>query len=212
MSVSKKYVDELKDIFKKEHDKDLSDDEAQEAADNLVGLVDILWKASMEDSKKKARLKKEPDGFPVEGHYSCLVCGNSINETNGWYDWYGQTCLLCRKAIKDGIVPTFVCTERDSYFKIWQFEKFELKSPTIRKMVKNGELKARIILSESGRPHEYIFLKKENPRYREFHNAVWKSHHRNHAKVAERWGRKMKAEMLAEREKTLKKLTRSDRY
>lgn len=203
--VAKKYVDEFKEIYKKEHGKDLSDAEAQEAADNLVGLFDILWKSSMEDSRKKARLKKEPDGFPVEGSYSCLICKCSINETNGWYDWYGQTCLLCRKAIKDGIIPTFVCTEYDSYFKTWQFEKFGLKSPTVRKMVRTGELKARIVLDEAGKPHEYIFLKKENPRYREFHNAIWKSHQRNRAKTAAAWGRKMKAELLEEREKFLKR-------
>ena len=211
MTVSKKYVDEFKEIFKKEHNKELSDAEAQEAADNLVGFFDILWKCSVEDSRRKARLKKEPDGFPVEGDRSCAVCKQSINASNGWYDWYGQTCLLCRKAIKDGIIPTFVCSEYDSYFKIWQFEKFGLKSPTVRKMVRNGELKARIVLNEAGKPHEYIFLKKENPQYREFHNAIYKSHQRNRAKVADAWGRKMKAELLAEREKTMKKLTRTDR-
>jgi len=204
MSVSKKYVDEFKEIFKKEHNKDLSDAEAQEAADNLVGLFDILWKSSIEDSRKKARLKKEPGGFPIEGSYSCLVCRGSINETNGWYDWYGQTCLLCRKAIIDGIIPPFVCTEHDSYFKTWQFEKFGLKSPTVRKMVRNGELKARIVLNEAGKPHEYIFLKKENPQYREFHNAIWKSHQRNRARVAAAWGRKMEAEMLEEKMKMQK--------
>ena len=209
MTVSKKYVDEFKEIYKKEHGKDLSDSEAQEAANNLVGFFDILWKCSMEDSKKKARLKKEPDGFPVEGNRSCAVCRQSINETNGWYDWYGQTCLLCRKAIKDGIIPPFVCSEYDSYFKTWQFERFGFKSPTVRKMVRTGELRARIVLAENGKPHEYIFLKKENPDYREFHNPDFKSYQRNRAKIAKRWSREMKEKLLAEREKTLAKIRRS---
>lgn len=206
MMVSKKCVDELKEIYKEKHDEDLSDSEAQEAADNLVGFFDILWKCSIEDSKRKARLKKEPDGFPAEGDRSCAVCRQSINASNGWYDWYGFTCLLCHKAIKHGVVPTFVCTEYDSYFKTWQFEKFGLKSPTVRKMVRNGELKARIVLNEAGKPHEYIFLKKENLEYREFHNPSFKSYQRNRVKVARRWSREMKEKLLAEREKTLAKI------
>lgn len=205
MALSKESIEEFKKIYKDEHGKDLTDQDAYEMGSRLVGLFDVLWKCSVEDSKRKQRLKKEPEGFPVEDTRSCAVCRQSINASNGWYDWYGFTCLLCRKAIKDGVIPTFVCTEYDSYFKTWQFEKFGLKSPTVRKMVRTGELKARIVLNEAGKPHEYIFLKKENPQYREFHNANWKSHQRNRAKVADAHGREMKAKMLAEKEKIEKK-------
>ena len=208
MTLSKESIEKFKRIYKDEHGQDLTDQEAYEMGSRLVGFFDILWKCSIEDSKRKARLKKEPDGFPAEGDRSCAVCKQMINSSNGWYDWYGFTCLLCRKAIKDGVIPTFVCTEYDSYFKTWQFEKFGLKSPTVRKMVRTGELKARIVLNEAGKPHEYIFLKKENPQYREFHNANWKSYQRHRAKVADAWSRKMKAEMLAEHEKMLKKTRR----
>lgn len=208
MTLSKESIEEFKRIYKDEHGQDLTDQEAYEMGSRLVGFFDILWKCSIEDSKRKARLKKEPDGFPAEGDRSCSVCKQMINSSNGWYDWYGFTCLLCRKAIKDGVIPTFVCTEYDSYFKTWQFEKFGFKSPTVRKMVRTGELKARIVLNEAGKPHEYIFLKKENPQYREFHNPNWKSYQRHRAKVADAWGRKMKAEMLAEKEKIEKKYRR----
>lgn len=209
MRLSDDAIKEFKDIYKEKNQKELSDAEASEAAHGLVGLVEIFWKMAQKDGVRKRRLEKEPDGFPVDGHYSCLVCGQSIDETNGWYDWYGQTCLLCRKAIQNGIIPTFVCTEYDSYFKTWQFEKFGLKSPTVRKMVRNDELKARIVLDENGKPHEYIFLKKENPRYREFHNATYKSCQRNRHKMSDAWGRKMKIEMREEREKLFKRRPRA---
>ncbi len=82
---------------------------------NLAAFFDLLWGFAKKDAAKKRRLKNEPDGFPVDGGYSCLVCRNGINETTGWYDWYGQTCLLCRRAIKDGTIPAFICHAYDSY-------------------------------------------------------------------------------------------------
>ena len=103
MTISDDGVQEFKRIFKEKYAKDMTDEEAREAGENLVGLFEILLDMSQTEAALKRRLKKESDGFPVDGSYSCLVCGRSINETNGWYDWYGQTCLLCRKAIKDRI-------------------------------------------------------------------------------------------------------------
>lgn len=109
-----------------------------------------------------------------------------------WYNWYGITCNLCRKAIADGIVPAFAAKHRHSWYAAWEFNgKFGLKSPTVRKLVRQGKLIARIVLDESGGNYEYIFLKKENPEYRdpERYSPGRKSYDRNRARVADAWGR-----------------------
>lgn len=198
-------IEDIKKTYK-EKGKEISDDEASEAARNLTGFFELLYEIAQKDAQKKKRLKKEPNGFPVDGQYSCLVCGNSINETNGWYDWYGHTCLLCRKAIKDETIPTFIFKHRDSYFPMWKLDySFKIKHQTAKKYIREGKLFPRIILNENGTPHEYIFLKKENPDLIEKYNPIRKSYDRNREKVAEVWSLKTKAEIKEEYNKHKKK-------
>ncbi len=89
MALSEDTVREFKEIYQKEKGKEISDAEAREAAENLAGFFNILWECSQKQSRLEHRLKTEPDGFPVDGSYSCLICGNGINETTGWYHWGG---------------------------------------------------------------------------------------------------------------------------
>lgn len=180
--------DELAELIKERYEqsgKPLSDSEAREATDNLVGYFSLLNKLAYRTIKLERRLKAEPDGFPVEGQYSCLVCDRSIDETTGWYHEGGQRCLPCHKAILRGVLPSFVVWARESYYLPWKLADFGLKGPTVRKMARTGELKARIILGENGKPYEYVFLKKENPVLVscERYNPAWKSCKRNRDKV-----------------------------
>jgi hypothetical protein len=203
-------LDELAEDIKKkakEHGKEVNDDEAGEAARNLTGFFELLLEISQKDAQKQKRLKKEPNGFPVDGNYSCLVCGISINEINGWYDWYGNTCLLCHKAVKDGIIPTFIFKHRDSYFPMWKLDySFKIKHMTAKKYIRLGKLIPRIVLNENDTPYAYIFLKKENPDLIERYNPIRKSYDRNRAKVAEELSRKYKAEEREERRKYQEKI------
>lgn len=182
-------LNELASLIKEDYQRkgeEITDMEADEAARDLVGFFDLLAKLDFENKKLEKRLRTEPDGFAVEGNYSCLVCGHSINETTGWYHRGGQRCVSCHKAIMEGVIPQFVVWAHDSYYHLWSLEKFGVKAPAARKMVKDGRLKARIILGESGRPREYIFLKKENPgliKY-ERYNPVRKSYNRHRVKWA----------------------------
>jgi hypothetical protein len=201
MSASDDLVESVKKMYT-EQGEEITDAEAREGANNLSGFFDLLWKFAKEDGVKKKRLKKEPNGFPVDGTYSCLVCGNSINETNGWYDWFGQTCLTCYKAVKDGTIPTFIFKHRNSYFAMWALKStFNIKHQTAKKYIKEGKLFPRIILNENGTPHEYIFLKKENPGLIERYSPERKSYDRSRAKRANAWERKMKIELKAEHKK-----------
>lgn len=175
-------VEEMKELSRN-HGKEYSDSEAREAAWNLTRYAELVWEIAKRETEKKARLKKKPGGFPVDGSYSCLVCGNSINEQTGWYDWYGQTCLLCHKAIQDGVIPAFVCTHSDSYFPMWRLTSdWKVRTPRVLKYIKEGKIKPRIILNEEGKPHAYIFLRKENPDLIMKNNPVRKSYDRNRKK------------------------------
>lgn len=198
MSALTKLAENIKEKAK-ENGKEISDGEAEEGARNLANFFELLLKFDREDQQRKKRLKKEQDGFPVEGQYTCPVCGRMIDETNGWYDWYGFSCLICRRAVKDGTIPTFIFKNRDSYFTMWRLDySFKIKHMTAKKYIRLGKLIPRIVLNEDGKPYTYIFLKKENPDLIERYNPIRKSYDRNRAKVSEAWTRKAKAEAKEE--------------
>ena len=197
MSLSKERIDEFKDIYRKENDKELTDAEASEAANNLVNFFELLWEISSRDMQRKKRLKKEPGGFHItDGTYNCSVCGKAITGDESWYDRWGVKCLLCTKAVKEGILPGFVCEEHDSHYKMWQLkDKFNIHPQAVMKMVRLGELKARIVLAENGKPYEYIFLKKENPHLTCRYSPERKSYDRHRDKENKIHAREWKIEM-----------------
>lgn len=208
MQLSEESVNEFKEIYKKKYGKELDDAEAHESARKLAGFFELLYKCAQEDSAKKRRLKKEPGGFPTDGNRNCLVCHAMITSENGWYDKYDQKCLNCQRALNTGVLPSFVFINHDSFFLPWQLKsKFDLPHQTMRKLIRNGKLFARLITAENGGTVEYIFLKKENPALvaLEKWNPVRKSYNRHREKVHRREVReelkKLKAELYAERAK-----------
>ncbi len=164
MSLPKQAINEFKEIYKDQYNKELSDAEASEAANNLVDFFKLLYDCHIKELKRKRRLKKEPEGFHLtDGEYNCCICHKLISREETWYDKWGIKCLYCQKAVKEGLIPSFVCHDRDSWYAMWELEsKFGIKNQTVRKLVREGKLIARIVPYENGNPYEYIFLKKEN--------------------------------------------------
>jgi hypothetical protein len=204
MSLPEKAIEEFQEIYKEKFGKEISHKDASENAEKLVNFFKILWECDKKDKRKQYRLRTEPDGFPVDGTYSCIVCGTSINETTGWYDQHGQNCLNCRRAIKEKVIPTFVCKNDDSFYKIWQLKShFNIHPQTARKLIRQGVLKARVILNDKGQPHEYILLKKENPQLidPDRQSPALKSYHRNRDKVFKKLIKEDKQKFRAEQEK-----------
>lgn len=196
MSLPQEAIEEFKEIYKKEYKKELSDAEARESAENLVRFFDLLWECEKKDIQRKQLLKKEPEGFHLTDEvYNCLICHCTVTGDESWYDKWGVKCLLCQKAIKEETVPGFVCKERESWYAVWQLkDKFGIHPQTARKMVRIGELKARIVATESGQPYEYVFLKKENPHLISRYSPERKSYDRHRDKENARRFREWKIE------------------
>lgn len=202
MSLSEKAIGEFKEIWQREYGKELTDSEARESAQNLYNFVELIYEFSKKDWQRKQRLKKEPGGFPVDNTYSCIVCGTSINPSNGWYDQGGQKCQPCQRAVKEGVIPTFVCKERESYFLMWRLKSdFGLTRQAVNKYIKQGVLKPRIVTREDGKSYEYIFLRKENSALISRYSPERKSYDRHRKKVNKIWTREKKKEWRKEHSK-----------
>lgn len=57
--LSKKLIDEFKQIMKEEYGVELSDLEAHKAATNLVGYFDLLLKLDYENKSKLKKIKEQ---------------------------------------------------------------------------------------------------------------------------------------------------------
>ncbi len=109
---------------------------------------------------------QEPQGFHLEvdgGIYSCVICHASISGLTGWWDLNGQKCLSCQKAIESGIIPAYICTNRDSWYSTYELvRKFKITSSIINRLQKEGKLKSRKIRASSGPTSFEIYIKQEN--------------------------------------------------
>ncbi len=210
MSLSKKAIEEFKEIFKKNYGKELTDAEAYESASNLVGFYDALYQIHRKDVERQFRLRKEPEGFTLDdGEYTCSICGSQMARGEIWYDKWGVTCALCRKAVQTKAIPYFACSQKDSWYPMWEMDnKFGIKHQTARKLVREGKLKARIVLGENSNPYEYIFLKKENPELidPDRHSPGRKSWDRNRNKIAKAKTKEVRKKAHAEWEAEQKKI------
>lgn len=166
MEIKQEYVDELKKIFKEDYGKEYTDSEAREAAQNLVGLADLLVTVATEQKRKQAKLKEHPEGFPLDNTHSCVVCQTSVNAENGWYDKAGPVCLDCHRAFKTKVISRREVKESKNYYTSWELSNyFNVHPMTQKKAIREGKLKAREIKNDSGGVHFTIYMTKENPDY-----------------------------------------------
>lgn len=123
----------------------------------------------MEEWKEKEKvldekLKANPKGFHREGAgYTCFICGESTPEGDNWYDEYGIKCLVCQKAIDDGEIPASLAKDKDSWYSRYDLDRrFNIKSPTLRKWIKEGIIKARTVSRYGKGIHFELFLIEDN--------------------------------------------------
>lgn len=164
MEISKEQIQEFKDIYKKETGKELSDQEAFEGANNLANFARLLYDCALRDHRRKLQLQESPNGFhlPEGEYYSCFVCHETVSGETSWYNKHGITCLICKEAFRKRVIPVSIMRDRKSWLAMWEVRNLlDLHVSTIRKMIRTGELKARII-QNNGHDYYWVFLKKEN--------------------------------------------------
>lgn len=160
-----KSIQKFKDIFEEDYGKKFTWEEAYDAAHNLVGYFELLLEIDHKEKLRKQKLKQHPNGFHIEGTYSCCLCGAQTSDDDLWYDKYGIKCMLCQKAVEKRIVPVKACKGDNSWYSMSDLsDYYGLHTATTRKLAREGKLKARIVLRADGNPHFYVFMIKENPK------------------------------------------------
>jgi len=116
--LSDKAVQEFKEIFKKKYGQELTDAEARDQGERLVGFFEILYKQAQIEHRRKMRLEKEQvNGFFLdanEGPYTCAVCRGSIPENDIWWNLDGLRCRDCWRNIQEGVIPSLTYDNEDN--------------------------------------------------------------------------------------------------
>lgn len=139
-----------------------SEFEMKQSADNLVRFFEVLIEIDQKEKARKKRLGTEPKGFSMPGEgRNCSLCGRSVYDENGWYDKWGFKCPNCQKAVDKKQIPGSLCGDYDHKKCITDSTlawKSGLHVQTIRKLIRQGKIKARPIPQGP-----YMILRKENP-------------------------------------------------
>lgn len=145
----------------------LTDEEGKKFADEKYRLEQLAKFADEWKEKEKAlaeRLEANPNGFILEGvGRTCAICGNGSREDGSWYDKWGLKCLICQKAIDEGEIPPSLAKNKESWYSTWELDRaFNLKSQTLKKWVREGIIKSRIVTQYGKGVHTELFLLTDN--------------------------------------------------
>ena len=169
--LSDKSVQEYKETFKKEYGQDLTDAEAREQGERLVGFFEILYKQAQTENIRKMRLKKEKvKGFFLEasdGHYTCAICRETLPGNEIWWSPKGLRCKDCWRNIQRKVIPSLTYDGDDkAWIKEWQLQSdFGLHPATRGKLRREGSLKGRDLKRKDGTIYCTIYLVKENEEF-----------------------------------------------
>lgn len=155
-----KHRAELKVLLEKEQGREVTDQELFEAEHWLRGYAELMLDLGIKEAERQEKLKQNPKGFHLEGEgYSCFICHGSISKEETWYDKHGIKCLTCQSAIDNKIIPATAASDKDSWYTIHDFEHhFFINRYGVRKLVKEGLLKPRVVPDSGGGTHYQLFF------------------------------------------------------
>ncbi len=166
--LSNKAIQEYKEIFKKEFDQDLTNAEAREQGERLVGFFDILYEQAQIEYRRKLRLKKEKiKGFyldSTEGPYTCAICRENYPGNEIWWNLKGLRCKDCWNNIQKKVIPSLDYDSNDKvWIKEWQLQyNYGLHPATRGKLRREGILKGRDLKRKDGAIYCTVYLIEEN--------------------------------------------------
>lgn len=159
--LTEKEFNSFKDICEKDGIKYDTEEEYKEAARNLYSFVKLSYELAREQLSWEKRLEKEPQGFWLDSEgRTCYVCHTNVSGQI-WFDKWGLKCANCQSAFRKKVFPGYILKDRDNNKHVTDSQlgwKFGLHNQTIKKLVRLGLLKPRIIPNGP-----MIFLRKENP-------------------------------------------------
>jgi DNA-directed RNA polymerase subunit RPC12/RpoP len=172
MTLSDKAIQEFKDIFKKEYGQELTDAEAREQGERLLGFFDILYKQALREHRRKLRLKKEKiNGFFLEdeltSYYTCAICGDNYPGPEIWWNPQGLRCKDCWRNIQNKVIPSLTYdSDNKVWIKEWQLRSdFGIHPATRGKLRRQGLLNGRDLKREDGSIYCTVYLVKENQKF-----------------------------------------------
>ena len=169
--LSDKAVQEFKEIFKKKYGQELTDAEARDQGERLVGFFEILYKQAQMEHRRKMRLEKEQvNGFFLdanEGPYTCAVCRGSIPENDIWWNLDGLRCRGCWRNIQEGVIPSLTYDNEDNiWIQEWQLQSdFGLHPATRGKLRRESVLRGRDLKRKDGTIYCSVYLVEENKEF-----------------------------------------------
>ena len=169
--LSDKLVQEYKEIFKKEYGQDLTDAEARDQSQRLLGFFEIIYDQAVIEHRRKLRLKKEKvKGFylePTEGPYTCAICRENHLGNEIWWNPKGLRCKDCWNNIKKNVIPSLdYDSDNKVWIKEWQLQSdFGIHPATRGKLARQGILNGRDLKKEDGSIYCTVYLVKENQEF-----------------------------------------------
>ncbi|MEI7690595.1 MAG: hypothetical protein WCI63_03150 [bacterium] len=166
MGISQKQWDELNVILAKQLGREPTKEELEQCGYTLTGLAELCYKQFRTEQGWKRKLEENPKGFALsDSGRGCCICGGGTSPENSWYDKHGIKCLNCQRALDKKVIPVSIAKDwdRKTWFTMYDLQsKLGLKTATINKYIRDGQLKARTIKNNEGGVHFQVFLNKEN--------------------------------------------------
>jgi hypothetical protein len=163
MSKSKKNLSMTKEALEQETDRLLTDHEAKKDKDFIDFMAKMVVDIAFREAAKETKLLDHPKGFHLEGGHTCTICQQICSDELSWYDQFGVKCTACQAAVDKKIIPPTLCKHPESFYSMFELEHcFNLDSKILRRWIKGGILKARVIPGLTKGVHATLFLIKDN--------------------------------------------------